>query len=649
MNYLLGMSLESNGFPQIIPSYQFDQSRFRFGLASYPLDSYYATIIKNAKIENEISLTENLYRGKAQGISILLGAYYEDIDLDERNSPPYFWTFAGRAWVIACQLNLKEDFKREFSVSSRSALVPIGNTDEEYLFCALLDTIYSKGANSLADLTWPVLNDIFHAINHYGDVEILLSDGKDLVVYHDLNPKKPSLYALRSSPPHNIDFLQFEQLKIELDAVDLNHTISAFTNNPEAGCIPLMSPMHAGQMIVTRNGEYIWNSHAFSGEPTSIRRRVSKNHIEKDPIPVSQENPLVLSQITSLPLILCPENEECLEKEEVKPKKEAKKAVHPISVTLYRNEPFFSDPNLALYSVFHSTHYYYDDEIGMSKHLLRLQPVHDLTQHILQYTLSSSVPGKSCSFQGVFGNSATIFDISDAYRELVFTSQSFIALTEPPLQRLDLLYKKWTLPLVWMPWDHIMLQAYLTPPELAESELYELSEYAMSFVKRNDNCVIDILNDLNRTIYRDYTYISGSTNLSTTPYEVYYLRCGVCQDFANLFICLARLLNIPARYRVGYIYTGSEYENKQQGDATHAWVELYLPNIGWMGFDPTNCCLQSQNHIRIACGRNYRDATPTSGTIFRGGGHETLHTVVQVVRLSKEELYEQINATVPRS
>lgn len=633
MDYLIGLSMESNGFPSISPVNRKDQHAYRFGMASYSHDNYYATIIKNAKIESNISFTESLYRGKTHGITIFLGSYYEEIDNDERNNPPFLWTFAGRTWVISCQLNLKEEFRKEFSVPRRSALLPIGSSNEEYFFCALLDTIYSKGANSLADLTWPILHELFVALNQYGNVEILLSDGKDLVVYHDLNPKKP-FYALRSSPPHVTNFLEFEELKIDLDASDLNHTISVFTNHREAVSSPLMFPMHPGQMIVTRNGEQIWNSHALAGGlKVASKKEISAKKVEKKIAPISSANPLVLSQIDSIPLL----NKAMVER---------KKTSYPVSKTAYHSEPNnFLESNSVIYSIFHSTHYHYDGDIGMSKHLLRLQPVHDLTQHMLKFKLSSSVPGKFCSFQGVFGNSATIFDISDSYRELDFTSHSYIALTEPPPQRIDLLHKKWTLPLVWMPWDHIMLQAYLTPPELAESELYELSEYAMSFVKRNENCVWDILNDINRTIYRDYTYLSGSTTLSTTPYDVYYLRCGVCQDFANLFICLARLLNIPARYRVGYIYTGSEYENKQQGDATHAWIELYLPNIGWMGFDPTNCCLQSLNHIRVACGRNYRDATPTSGTIFRGGGLETLHTVVQVVRLTVEEFYDQINSS----
>jgi transglutaminase-like putative cysteine protease len=124
--------------------------------------------------------------------------------------------------------------------------------------------------------------------------------------------------------------------------------------------------------------------------------------------------------------------------------------------------------------------------------------------------------------------------------------------------------------------------------------------------------------------------VSGSTTSETTAFEVFESRRGVCQDFANLMICLARLLQVPARYRMGYIFTGADYQNKIQSEASHAWLELYIPRVGWHGFDPTNGIQVGADHIRVACGRNYRDATPTSGTIYRGGGTETLTVSVRV-------------------
>src|SRR5438105_12613 len=78
-------------------------------------------------------------------------------------------------------------------------------------------------------------------------------------------------------------------------------------------------------------------------------------------------------------------------------------------------------------------------------------------------------------------------------------------------------------------------------------------------------------------------------SLETTPYQVLVSKRGVCQDFANLFICMARLLGLPARYVCGYLHTGpSDGMSRATSDASHAWVQLYIPTIGWKGFDPTN-------------------------------------------------------------
>jgi len=183
---------------------------------------------------------------------------------------------------------------------------------------------------------------------------------------------------------------------------------------------------------------------------------------------------------------------------------------------------------------------------------------------------------------------------------------------------------------VWMPWQREMMAPYLLPSELPETQLQELADYAMTFVERSDYDLVATLLDMNRSIYKEYKYSQGTTTNATTAFDVYVNRRGVCQDFTNLFICLARLLGVPARYMCGYVYTGPKAENQAQSEASHAWVQLYLPELGWKGFDPTNGILTQAEHVRVAVGRNYRDATPTSGTIYIGGGAETLYAEVQV-------------------
>ncbi|MCB9615284.1 MAG: transglutaminase family protein [Sandaracinus sp.] len=272
-------------------------------------------------------------------------------------------------------------------------------------------------------------------------------------------------------------------------------------------------------------------------------------------------------------------------------------------------------------TVEHETIYRYDEAVELSTHVFRLHPVHDLGQDVLDYRLEISPPGAARRAEDVFGNQILQYKIERPYQELWIRARSRLRVR--PADAIAPL-KRATLPLVWMPWQRQMMTPYLLPPELPETQLQELSEYAMSFALRNDFDLVETLRDMNHSIYRDFAYQPGATMLETSPFVVYAERRGVCQDFANLFICLCRLLNVPARYRVGYIYTGADYANQIQSEASHAWAEVYLPNVGWRGYDPTNGIMGGLDHVRVAHGRNYRDATPTSGTLFRGGGGERL-------------------------
>jgi len=293
--------------------------------------------------------------------------------------------------------------------------------------------------------------------------------------------------------------------------------------------------------------------------------------------------------------------------------------------------PTPQQPAWRLYSIAHDTVYRYSAPVEKSHHTFRLRPIHDRFQEVLEHELLISVPGQRREFDDVFGNHAVHFAVTEPFSELRIESRSVVrVLRSPELVGPDPLPRRVTIPVVWMPWQHQMMLPYLLPPELPEWELHELADYARAFVSRNSHDLVWTLLDMNRTLYRELTYQSGSTLLETTPYEVYRTRRGVCQDFANLLILLARLERVPARYRVGYIHTGADYANRIQSEASHAWVDVYLPWSGWRGLDPTNGLVTELDHIRVAAGRNYRDATPTSGVIEAGGGDETLEVRVRV-------------------
>lgn len=283
--------------------------------------------------------------------------------------------------------------------------------------------------------------------------------------------------------------------------------------------------------------------------------------------------------------------------------------------------------------VVHTTRYTYDRPVERSVHKLHLCPMYDWDQRVLSHTLTIDPQAPTVEIEDVFGNWVTRFEITTPYTALTISADSVVELFDVDPFAFVKRKIRHAFPLVWMPWEQAMIAPYRRPVELPALQLQELFDYAMSFVEKNDADLMETLFEINLTLFRDYQYVPGSTNLSTTPHDFFVSRRGVCQDFANLFICMARLLGIPARYVCGYIYTGNVGTNRAGSDATHAWVQLYIPNTGWKGFDPTNGVLTSLNHVRVGYGRNYMDATPTAGTLYTSAA-ETMTVDVTVAEVA---------------
>lgn len=282
----------------------------------------------------------------------------------------------------------------------------------------------------------------------------------------------------------------------------------------------------------------------------------------------------------------------------------------------------------------HATHYHYDTPVERSAHRLHLCPANDWKQRVLEYRLVITPEVPLIEFEDVFGNWSARFEIVEPYTELSIVAESIVEQSDVDPFAFTRLTTRPRFPVSWMPWERTMLNPYLTPMELPETQLVEILDYAQSFVAGNNNDLMETLFAINLTLFREYKYLPGTTNLETTPYEVFVNKRGVCQDLANLFICMARLLNVPARYVCGYVYTGNTGDARAQSDASHAWVQLFIPNVGWKAFDPTNGVLPNTDHVRVAVGRHYRDTAPTSGTLY-SVANEQLTLDVEVVDLDR--------------
>lgn len=483
----------------------------------------------------------------------------------DANTQPFSRSYGRRDWLFAHSGSLSE----RLDMSPDSVFEPVGSSDTEAIFCTFLGELRRRGWKSLADCDPVMLRNWFSAVNDKGDLTVAITDGTDLAVYADKVGGISGLHVIEILPP-------YEQLAFA------DHDLVVDTTKREAkprkGVViatnPLeVSPAHEaewrkldpGSLLIVRQGAIRSETRAIAPAAPATRRR------------------------------------------SVRPSK--------------------AQPKTML--VQHNTTYTYEKAVERSMHMLRLTPMHDRLQQVLEHSLTVSVDGQQREYEDVHGNRVRRLMLEKPFTELKIESYSKVRLFDTDPLDFRPLRSRSTIPLVWMPWHRQILAPHLLPQELPESELQELVEYAMSFVERNNYDLVDTLLDMNMSIFREYKYTPGATLLSTTPFQVYVDRKGVCQDFANLFICLARLLGVPARYVCGYIYTGPKNSNQLQSEASHAWLQVYLPEVGWKGFDPTNGVLTQTDHVRVAVGRNYVDATPTSGTIFTGGGGETLSTRVK--------------------
>ncbi len=120
-------------------------------------------------------------------------------------------------------------------------------------------------------------------------------------------------------------------------------------------------------------------------------------------------------------------------------------------------------------------------------------------------------------------------------------------------------------------------------------------------------------------------YIPGQTDAETTASEALAHGAGVCQDHAHLLVATARVMGYPARYVSGYLCAGAEGGEA----ASHAWAEIFVVDVGWIGFDAANRICPNEFYVRIACGRDYHDAAPVRG-VHQGGKSESLEVSVSI-------------------
>src|SRR5215472_11586252 len=292
------------------------------------------------------------------------------------------------------------------------------------------------------------------------------------------------------------------------------------------------------------------------------------------------------------------------------------------------------------YSIRHLTKFRYTTPVSESVMETRMHPRSDGAQRCLTFHLSVSPRCRAFSYRDHLGNNVHHFDIPGPHAQLVIIAEALMDL-QPPTQ----LPKSLT-PDSWAELDALVMNGdyseMLLPSEFARPTpaLLGLAEQ-LNVCRRDDP--LTVLHELNSTLYDLFAYAPKSTKVDSPIDEAIQNKQGVCQDFAHIMIALLRTLKIPCRYVSGYLHRRVQDHDRSAEDATHAWVEALLPQLGWVGFDPTNHLVTSDRHIRTAIGRDYADVPPTKG-IFRG---LTASELSVALRVNASEIAPEVDSGLP--
>jgi transglutaminase-like putative cysteine protease len=288
------------------------------------------------------------------------------------------------------------------------------------------------------------------------------------------------------------------------------------------------------------------------------------------------------------------------------------------------------------YRVCHVTRYRYSDPVSLCHSMAYLKP-RDLPHQIC---LASQVrvdpwPAVARDHTDYFGNRVSYFAIQQSHSHLDVTAQSEVevltrALPDPGTTA------PWELALerIRTGRDEALIDAHIFT---LGSAMVPLSTSALDYARPSftpGRPLLEAATDLMGRIYKDYEYDPQFSSVATPLDEVMQHRRGVCQDFAHLGLACVRSLGLAARYVSGYLETlPPPGQVKLQGsDASHAWFSVFIPDLGWVDFDPTNDQIPGEQHITTAVGRDYQDVTPVRGVFYGGGTHE-LTIAVDVNRI----------------
>jgi transglutaminase-like putative cysteine protease len=263
-------------------------------------------------------------------------------------------------------------------------------------------------------------------------------------------------------------------------------------------------------------------------------------------------------------------------------------------------------------TVRHSTLYHYDLPMRFVTQSHRLTPVGNASQRVLDWSVSAEGAEFGAGFVDGAGDAVSTMTVQGPVERIAVLVEGSVETTD-------------TAGVLKGHRETIWPRVYLAPTACTKPNraLIELRDAALKGAPAGAE--LDPAHRLSAAVAEAIEYTPAATAADTTAAEALALGKGVCQDMAHVLIALAHLAGLPARYVTGYLLTGDEAE----GEAAHAWAEIHVASVGWIGFDPANRCCPDERYIRLGSGRDAREAAPIRG-VSRGGGVEAMDVSVVV-------------------
>ncbi|WP_269522911.1 transglutaminase family protein [Coraliomargarita parva] len=280
-------------------------------------------------------------------------------------------------------------------------------------------------------------------------------------------------------------------------------------------------------------------------------------------------------------------------------------------------------------SITHATTFSYSSSVRDSMNDVRLCPVSDEWQQCQSFSLHV-VPTEYSILRRLdfYMNQVHHIEVPDPHRELRIEARSVVE-TFADTRCFDRASDSALLPLLARSEQFYDFVSASERVPLVPAVIHVSKEVLPDGMKDVQEAVLAVMG----YVYQSFTYEPGYTNVETPVVEVFESRRGVCQDFAHVMIALCRCHCIPARYVSGYFHIEKAVEGTADDNMqSHAWVECYLPDIGWVGYDPTHHRRICDRYVKVAVGRDYSDVRPVAGT-YRGDVDAQLDVTVRVEKI----------------